>query len=103
MVSSMTLIASAGSLSAQILRFEKYKKKYLNQQSIKLNRKKSFHAKKITSIFMNDTKTELQNSFGGFEKDASIYEESLAICTCLYRSLSEGKGKIMYQKNKGMI
>ena len=36
---------------------------------------------------------------GGFDKDASIYEESLAICTCLYRSLSEGKGKIMYQKN----
>jgi uncharacterized protein (TIGR02452 family) len=36
---------------------------------------------------------------GGFDKDASIYEESLAICTCLYRSLSEGDGKIMYQKN----
>ncbi len=36
---------------------------------------------------------------GGFDKDASIYEESLAICTGLYRSLSEGEGKIMYQKN----
>jgi uncharacterized protein (TIGR02452 family) len=40
---------------------------------------------------------------GGFDKDASIYEESLAICTCLYRSLSEGKGKIMYQKNNQAI
>ena len=73
MVSSMTFIASAGSLSAQILRFEKYKKKHLSKQSIKPKRKKIVKNGKTTSNFMNHIKTELPNSFGGFEKDGASY------------------------------
>jgi uncharacterized protein (TIGR02452 family) len=37
---------------------------------------------------------------GNFEKDASVYEESLSISSGLYYSLSKGKGKSMYEKNK---
>jgi len=37
---------------------------------------------------------------GNFEKDASVYEEALSISSGLYYSLSKGKGKSMYEKNK---
>ncbi len=37
---------------------------------------------------------------GGFEKDASVYEESLVLSSCLYRALNDGEGKSMYEKNK---
>ena len=37
---------------------------------------------------------------GNFEKDASVYEETLSISTGLYYSLSKGAGKSMYEKNK---
>jgi uncharacterized protein (TIGR02452 family) len=36
---------------------------------------------------------------GGFDKEASAYEESLVLSSGLYRSLKEGEGKSMYEKN----
>ncbi len=37
---------------------------------------------------------------GGFEKDASVYEETLVLSTGLYASLTKGEGMVMYKKNK---
>jgi len=36
---------------------------------------------------------------GSFDKDCSLYEETLALCSGLYYSLKNGEGNIMYKKN----